>query len=165
NAVGRVFDNKYYFSTSDDTLVFDLLYDRFYTLDFGLTALCYDHINNFLFGGHDNDVVKLEQDINQDSESCNFQLKSKAYALSEIEGKLGEIQDYLIQINTEGQDVSFKIYVDETLKQTITLNTDSMERITGSFGTWQGMYAEFELTYSGTKRIQLDMPIIINPKV
>jgi hypothetical protein len=41
-----------------------------------------------------------------------------------------------------------------------------MTRINSSFSgsNMYGMYAEFEFTYSGTKQIEIDMPIVINPE-
>lgn len=167
DAVGIVHDNKYYFGLSDVTLVYDLLFKKFYTYDFGVTALCYDHINNFLYGGVDSNVVKLEQNNNPDSENVNFKIKSKAYKLNETDGLIGELKNYVIDINTRNENVTFNIYVDNTLKQSLTLNNNSgnnISRLTGNFNApdMKGTYAEFEFAYTGTKQIQIDMPLTIN---
>lgn len=162
-AVGKVFNNKYYFSCDGETLVYDLLYDRFYTYDFEATAFAHDDVNNFLYGGVGNNVVKLEQKANDSLDTVNFQIKSKAYPLHEIEGQNGELYRYIVNINTKKEDVSFKVYIDKVLKQTITLNTSSMQKVEGTFGVIDsGAYAEFEFVYSGTKQIQIDMPVVIN---
>ena len=164
-AVGQVFDGEYYFGLDSDTLVYDNEKDIFYTYNFGLGALHYDKNNGILYGGVGNNVVKLQQTDNDSSETVNFQVKSKAYPLAEIESQLGDLQNYIIQLDTRGNDVSFKVYIDEVLKQTITLNTDNLTRVRGNFtGSLCGSYVEFELVYSGTDRIQIDLPLIINPE-
>lgn len=171
DACGVVMEDKYYLGVDDSTLIFDFLNKRFSTYDFGLTALAYDHINHRLLGGVGNDVVMLNYESpdriywNDDAESVHFKVKSKAYSLSDddMSGKKGKLKDYILQINTLGEDVTFNVYIDGDLKQTITLNTSSMEQVVRTFNdSLDGMYAEFELEYEGTKRIQVDGSIIIN---
>jgi len=166
SAVGQVFDGEYYFGLDSETLIYDNEKNIFYTYNFGMSALHYDKLNGILYGGVGNDVVKLQQTDNDSNETVNFKIKSKAYPLADIESQLGDLQNYIIQLDTKGNDLSFKIYIDEELQQTITLNTSTMTRIRGNFaGTLYGAYAEFELEYSGTDRIQIDLPLIINPEI
>jgi hypothetical protein len=162
DAVGAVFDDKYYFSCDGETLVYDLLYDRFYTYNFEMTAISNDKVNHILYAGVGNNVVKLEQDSNDNSESVDFQIKSKAYPLNEIVNVYGQLLRYYMNINTNGEDVTFNIYIDETLVQSDTINTTSMTQVEDTIDDTYGMYAEFEFTYSGTKQIEIETPITIN---
>lgn len=167
NAVGCVFNNKYYFGIKNETLVYDLLKDIFNTYNFGLTSICFDYRDNILYAGHENNIVILDYgntDIdNDDSESVSFIIKSKAYSLHEIEGQTGDLRSFLVVLDTKSEDVTLNIYIDFKLKQTLTLNTKKLEKIFRKLDSLKGSFAEFEFTYSGTKRIQIDMPMVINP--
>ena len=164
DAVACVYNNKLYFSISTETLILDLLHERFYTWNFGLGAITYDEENDDLYGGYSKYLVKLEQTTNTDSETVSFDIKSKKFALNDVEGLYGDLRNYELFINTESNDVSFLIYLDGSLAQTITLNTSSMERVIGSFQPLKGKYVEFEFTYSGTDQIEIQCPIMINPE-
>jgi hypothetical protein len=40
-----------------------------------------------------------------------------------------------------------------------------MQRVLKSFNPLKGSFASFELVYSGTDRIEIEVPLIINPEV
>jgi len=162
NGVGAVYNSKYYFGLKNKTLIVDFLYKRFYTHDYGLSAVLNDKLNNVLYGGVGNNVVKLEQDTNDSDENVNFQLKSKEVALSEIFGQSGSLNNYCLSLNTQGDDVTFNVYVNKILRQAVTLNTSYMKKVDGGLNVADGEFAEFEFTYTGDKQIQIDMPLQIN---
>lgn len=163
-AVAAIYDNKYFFGLKDKTLVYDLLNKTFSIYNFGLTAISYDFRYNILYGGIEGDgVVKLEQDDNGDSESISFQIKSKSIKLGDA--YFGKLRNFQVMINTDSEDVTLNVYIDDNLKQSITLNTKAMQTVRKSFDSkLSGEYAEFEFVYSGTKSIEIAPPLTINPE-
>ncbi len=160
NAVGYVYNNKYYFSYNNQTLVYDLLNKIFYTYNFGMTAMAKD--SGVFYAGVGDNIVKIDQDLNDDSESIDFKLKSRAIELN-TDGQTGYLKDYTLDINTKSEDVTFNVYIDDSLKQTITLNTDSMTTLFRNFNSHlKGRYAEFEFVYSGTQKIEINPPLCLN---
>ena len=165
NAVGAVYDNKYYFGLNDKTLVYDLTNQIFSIYNFGLNAIVYDQRDNVLYGGSGKDLIEMEQDMNDDSETISFQIKSKAVQLTETAEGTGTLRNFYVTIDTQGEDVTLNIYIDKTLKQAITLNTAREAKVRKSFSsTLKGQYAEFEFVYSGTKQITIKPPLVINPE-
>lgn len=165
DAVGEVYNKKYYFGLENQTLVYDFEFDRFLTYNFGLSAICSDEVNDILYSGINNNVVKMEQDLNDSEETINFQIKSKKYILGDYFGKSAELTDYIILIDTKGEDVTFNIYIDDKLKQEVIINTKSLQIWDKNFNAnLKGYCVEFEFIYNGTKQIQIDLPITINPE-
>ena len=98
-------------------------------------------------------------------ECLKEQIRSKAYALHDIPNKVGKLRNFEVGINTQSEDVTLNVYIDNVLSQSKTISTSSMTKINSSFlATLKGRFAEFEFTYSGTKRIEIEPPLIINPK-
>lgn len=169
DAVGCVYDDKCYLSLpgASNVLVYDFISKIFYTYSLQLRALRYSYLDGFLYAGNnDYNLVRMEQDSNDGSyDTVNLQIKSKAYPLNDTINNVGNLRNYIISLNTKGENVTFNIYIDETLKQTITLNTSSMTRLRKSFdATLKGKFVEFEFVYTGTKQIEIETPILINPK-
>lgn len=163
-AISCIYDNKLYLIIDRDLLIYDFLLKIFYTYNIELSEL--NHIKNVLYAGYGNDLVMLEQDENLTNETINFKIKSKAYALSEIPNDEGKIKCFDLCINTRSQDATVNIYIDKVLKQSKTVNTFNMsrERITTD-AKINGRFVEFEIEYSGTGKIDIEPPIVVNPSV
>jgi len=169
NAIGAIFNDKYFMALPDTdfTLVYDFDLKIFYTYYLKLSEIRYNYLDDSLYAGDDNDnLVLLEQDTNtNDYDTVSFDIKSKAYPLHDIQNRVGNLKNFELSIDTQGEDISFMIYIDNVLKQTRTINTDSMEDIRAGFNaSLKGRYAEFRFTYSGAKRIEIEPPLMINPR-
>ena len=159
-AISCIYDDKLYLTINDKVLVFDFILKIFYTYDLTLTEMRYS--DGVIYAGNGTNLVKLEQ--NTGSDTVNMQIKSKAYPLHDVPNNIGSLKNIIVNIDTKSKDVSLKTYIDEVLFQTMTLNTSSMTRLRKSFNSnAKGKHVEFEFVYSGTKQIEIQSPLVVNP--
>lgn len=169
DSIGCVFDDKYFLSLpdADVVLIYDFSTKLFYTYNIKATDIYYDYKNTLLYiGDSNNNLCTLENDNNLNNyDSLNFRIKSKMYSLNNKLNEYGQLRLLIVNINTNGQNVSLKIYIDEVLKQTMTLNTSSMTRLRESCdAVLKGKYAEFEFEcLNATRQIEIQPPILVNP--
>lgn len=164
--IGAIFDDKYYLALQNGVvLVYDFDLKIFYTYSMTLSELCYNYIDNKLYAGDaSNNLVTLEENSNPEGESISFKIKSKAYPLHDIPGYPGNLRDFIITMHSYNQTVTLNVYIDEVLKDSISLSSEKLTRVRRGFGaSLKGNFAEFELVYSGTKQIEIQSPIVINP--
>jgi len=161
-ANGTIFDNKYYLAISNKVLVYDFILKIFYEYDLSLSEIAYNYLDNKLYAGHGNNLVTLENDTG--SETVNFKVRSKAYPLHDVPGYPGNLRDFIINIHSYNQTVTLNVYIDEVLKDSIELSSKKLTRLRRKFdASLKGNFAEFELVYSGTKQIEIQSPIVVNP--
>jgi hypothetical protein len=168
SAISAIYDDKLFLTVDDAVLVHDFKTGVFYTYDLDLTEIRYNFLDDILYAGNsDNILIKLEQDSNPSNfDSVNFKIKSKAYALHDIPNKKGNLRNFIVNLHTFNQDITLNIYIDEELKQSLTLNTSEMTYVRRSFdAVLKGRYVEFEFVGTGlTSQIEIQPPLIINPK-
>jgi hypothetical protein len=169
DAIGCIYDDKQYISIPgiSKVLVYDFSLKIFYIYNIKLTELMYNYLDGKLYGGDgNNNLVTLEENNNINSyDSFDLDIKSKAYPLNDNPNEIGNLRCISVNINTKGQDASLKIYIDEVLKQTITINTNTMEKVDSStYPYLKGRYVEFEFTCSGDKQIEIAPPLLVNPR-
>lgn len=165
-----IYDNKYFLSIpgASKVLVYDFLLNIFYVYNLKITEIVYNELDGKLYAGDsNNNLVNLNSEGNINLyDTFNMRIKSKAYPLNEKFNESGYLKDFIIGINTKNQDVTMRVYIDGALRQSIDLNTSSMEKVFKKFNaTLKGRFAEFEFVCeNGTKQIKIEPPLIINPK-
>ena len=163
-------------SENSITIVYNYDTRDFHVHDFGCSSLWTDQ-GGAVYAGCKNpnwdtdspstiskySIYELNHTLNAFDETLNFRWKSKEFFLGESLHKRGAVRNVLIVVDTKGENVEMVCYIDGVHFSCGLINTADKTVLNINLPDREGYFAELELKYSGTKRITVYPPMIINP--